>query len=62
MTIRISFLNARIPVLTIHSVTSQTLHILHHPGDKVSAIHPDDYYTAYRLAAAYLAYLDTAIE
>ena len=38
------------------------LHILHTKADQVSAIHPDDYYTSYRLAAAYLAYLDTAIE
>jgi hypothetical protein len=56
------FLNARIPVLTIHSVTPQTLHILHSPADNLSAIHPEDYYTTYRLAVAYLAYLDTAIE
>jgi hypothetical protein len=57
-----SFLDAGIPVLTIHSLTSQTLPIIHHASDKVSAIRPDDYYTAYRLAAAYLAYLDMAIE
>jgi len=57
-----SFLNYGVPVLTIHSLTSQTLHIIHHPSDKVGAIHPDDYYTAYHMAAAYLAYLDIALQ
>jgi aminopeptidase-like protein len=56
------FLNAGVPVLTMHSLTSQTLPIIHHSSDQVSAIRPDDYYTAYRMAAAYLAYLDTALE
>jgi hypothetical protein len=54
-----SFLNAGVPVLTIHSLTPETLHVIHHASDKVSAIHPEDYYTSYRLAAAYLAYLDS---
>lgn len=53
-----SFLSANIPVLTIHSVTRDTLRILHSPADKLSAIHPEDYYAAYRLAASYLAALD----
>ena len=57
-----SFIRFGVPTLTIHSLTQKTLPILHHPADKVSAIHPDDYYTSYRLAAAYLAYLDNAIE
>lgn len=57
-----SFLNAGIPVLTMHSLKPETLPIIHHSSDKVSAIRPDDYYTAYRLAAAYLAYLDTTLD
>jgi aminopeptidase-like protein len=57
-----SFLKFGIPVLTIHSLTRETWHILHHPSDKVDAIHPDDYYTAYRMVAAYLAYLDAVLE
>jgi aminopeptidase-like protein len=56
------FLNVGVPVLTMHSLTSQTLPLIHHSSDQVSAIRPDDYYTAYRMAAAYLAYLDTALE
>jgi Iap family predicted aminopeptidase len=57
-----SFLNAGVPVLTIHSLTSETLRIIHSQRDKLSEIHADDYYTTYRMAAAYLAYLDTALE
>jgi Iap family predicted aminopeptidase len=57
-----SFLLANIPVLTIHSVTQDTLKILHSPADKLSAIHPAEYYAAYRLAANYLAALDQTAE
>ena len=56
------FLNAGVPVLTIHSLTPQTLPLIHHPSDQVSAIHLEDYYTAYHLAAVYLAYLDTVLD
>jgi len=54
-----SFRDANIPTLSIHSLTQQTFPILHSSRDKVSAIHMDDYYTAYRLAATLLAYLDS---
>uniref|UniRef100_Q028P3 Peptidase M28 n=1 Tax=Solibacter usitatus (strain Ellin6076) TaxID=234267 RepID=Q028P3_SOLUE len=56
------FLNAKIPVLTIHSVTARNMGILHTARDQVSAIHPDEYYATYRLATAYLEYLDTWLE
>ena len=56
------FLNAGIPVLTIHSLTQKTLPLLHNSRDNLTAIHAEDYYTAYRLAATYLAYLDTVLE
>ena len=55
------FLDAHIPVITIHSVTEQTIGILHSPRDTLKAIHPSEYYQAYRLAAAYLTYLDSAL-
>ena len=55
------FLNAGIPVLTIHSVTPQNFEVLHSPADNLKAIHPQDYYDTYRLTAAYLAYLDTKL-
>jgi len=56
------FLSAHIPVITLHSVTQETLPILHTARDQISAIHFDDYYTAYKLAAFYLAYLDAKID
>lgn len=56
------FLSAHIPVISIHSVTQETLPILHTPRDRMDAIHFDDYYTAYKLAAYYLAYLDVKTE
>ncbi len=49
------FLNARIPVLTIHSITQETFPLLHSPRDTLKAINPDDYYAAYRITVAYLA-------
>jgi Zn-dependent M28 family amino/carboxypeptidase len=56
------FVSVRIPAISIHSVTQETLPILHSVRDQVSAIHPDEYYDAYKLAAFYLAYLDVKIE
>jgi len=53
-----SFLSKKIDVVTIHSVTSQTLEVLHSPRDKLAAVHLQDYYDAYRLTAFYLALLD----
>ncbi|HTX36830.1 MAG TPA: M28 family peptidase [Bryobacteraceae bacterium] len=55
------FLDAHVPVITIHSVTEQTLAILHSPRDNLKAIHMGDYYQAYKLAAVYLKYLDSAL-
>ena len=56
------FLAAGIPVLTMHSVTSANLHILHSPADNLKAINHEHYYAAYRFAAVYLAYLDNALD
>ena len=53
-----SFIDAKIPTLSIHSLTQDTLRILHSPSDKISAIHMDDYYSTYRLTATLLVYLD----
>lgn len=55
------FLDAKIPVITIHSITQDTFPILHTPADNLKAIHATDYYDAYRLTANYLALLDQAI-
>ena len=56
------FLNARIPVITIHSITQETLPILHSADRDLKAIHADDYYAAYRLTANYLALLDQTVD
>ncbi len=55
------FLSAGIPVLTIHSLSRDSLRMLHKKTDNLTAIHPDDYYTAYRVIATYLAYLDSKL-
>ena len=56
-----SFAKYKIPRTTIHSVTQETLPILHSDKDKLNVIKMDDYYSTYRLLAAYLAFLDTAL-
>ena len=56
-----AFLNAKIPVITIHSVTQETWPVLHSRRDQLQAINPAYYYTAYRVVATYLAYLDTRL-
>lgn len=53
-----SFAGKRIPRITIHSLTQQTLRVLHSPADTLHELHPDEYYDTYRLMQAYLAYLD----
>ena len=53
-----SFAKVKIPRITIHSVTEETLRILHSPDDRLDAIKLDDYYDTYRLLAAYLTFLD----
>jgi Zn-dependent M28 family amino/carboxypeptidase len=45
------FFLAHIPVISIHSVTQETFQILHTVRDRLDAIHFDDYYAAYKLAA-----------
>lgn len=56
-----SFLMRKIPSITIHSVTSETLRILHSTWDNPKAIKMADYYDTYRLIAAYVAALDTIL-
>jgi Iap family predicted aminopeptidase len=56
-----AFLNAKIPVITIHSVTQETWPILHSRRDQLQAINPEHYYTAYRVVATYLTYLDSRL-
>jgi Zn-dependent M28 family amino/carboxypeptidase len=54
-----SFIREKVCTITIHSVTPQTAHVLHHRDDNSAAIRFDDYYDTYRLLASYLAATDT---
>ncbi len=56
------FLLAKLPVISIHSITQQTYPILHSVRDNLDAIHQDDYYQSYRLIAYFLAFLDSKAE
>ncbi|MGA2003402.1 MAG: M28 family peptidase [Terriglobales bacterium] len=53
-----SFAAYHIPRVTLHSVTSETIGVLHSPSDTLATVRMDDYYDSYRLIAEYLAYLD----
>jgi len=46
----------------LHSVTQQTLPMLHSDSDNLSAIRLDDYRDSYQLIAEYLAYLDGKLD
>jgi Iap family predicted aminopeptidase len=53
-----SFARYKIPRITIHTLTQDTLTILHSPRDRLDMIKMGDYYDSYRLIAAYLVALD----
>ena len=56
------FLSAHIPVISIHSLTQETVGILHSARDQMAAVHLDDYYTSFKLTVYYLAYLDVKLD
>lgn len=55
------FLSERIPVIDFHSLTQETLRILHSPQDALPALKMKEYVDSCHLLEAYLAYLDTAL-
>ncbi len=57
-----AFAGLHIRSITFHSVTQDTLKILHSNRDTFTAIHPDDYYDSYHLLTAYLASIDAALD
>jgi hypothetical protein len=57
-----SFREKRIPSITIHSLTLETLRILHSRYDRIENVHADEYYRTYRLVLAYLAVLDQNLD
>jgi hypothetical protein len=56
------FRERKIPTITFHSVTIDTLGILHSNKDNLKAIKLNDYYESYKLIAAYLAALDSELK
>jgi len=56
------FRNEHVPTLTIHSITQETISIVHSNKDKLSAVHADSLYDSYHLVAAYLAFLDQVLD
>lgn len=55
------FIDRKIPVVIVHSLTQETMRVLHSPKDNFSAVHFDDYYDSYRLLSGYLVYLDQGL-
>jgi hypothetical protein len=53
-----SFIHGKVPTIMIHSLTKETLRVLHSSRDNYGAVHFDDYYSTYRLLSGYLAFLD----
>jgi hypothetical protein len=56
------FREKQIPAITIHSLTQQTLPILHSSKDRIEAVHKDEYYRTYQLVLGYLAVLDQKLD
>ena len=52
------FIDRKVPSIDFHSVTQESLRILHSPQDTMSAVRMAEYETSYALLVAYLAYLD----
>jgi hypothetical protein len=55
------FRRVGIPVLSVHSVTQETLSILHTDRDRLAALQRPAYYDSYRLLALYLMLLDVGL-
>jgi Zn-dependent M28 family amino/carboxypeptidase len=53
-----SFISRQVPTITVHSLTQETLRVLHSPKDNYTAVRFSDYYNTYRLLSGYLVLLD----
>jgi Zn-dependent M28 family amino/carboxypeptidase len=58
----LAFRSKGVPTLLFHSLTQETLKLLHRSADNYQALKMDDYRDTYRLAAAFLAYLDVTLD
>lgn len=52
------FIQRKVPIVVIHSLTQETIPILHSSKDKYGAVRQQDYYDTYRLLSGFLALLD----
>jgi Peptidase family M28 len=52
------FLDAKVPVISIHSINEKTFGYLHSKADNMGPIESGDYHDSYKLIAFFLAYLD----
>jgi len=57
-----AFMAWRIPVIDFHSLTADTLSLLHSKKDVRTAIDAKSYYDDYRFLAEFLAYLDDTLD
>jgi hypothetical protein len=57
-----AFRDKKVPVITIHSVTQETLNVLHSRRDNLDAINVDYLYESYRVVGIYLAYIDQILD
>lgn len=56
-----AFREAKVPTISLHSLTQETISILGTARDTLQAIRIDDYYDTYRLVSAYLMLLDAVL-
>jgi hypothetical protein len=57
-----AFIAWKIPAIDFHSLTQDTLPLLHSKKDIPAAVDPKSYYDDYRFLVAYLAYLDETVD
>lgn len=57
-----AFQKRKVPVVDFHSLTQETLQILHSAKDQMSAVNRQHYYESYKLLSAYLALLDQELK
>jgi putative aminopeptidase FrvX len=55
------FKNAKVPVLSLHSVTQDNFRIINSPADKLAAVSWKDYYETYKFVSALVMYLDAGM-
>jgi putative aminopeptidase FrvX len=56
-----SFISHKVRTITVHSLTKETIRVLHSSKDNYSAVHFDDYYNTCRLLSGYLPLLDGSV-